>query len=271
MQGLERCVVVEETENEALRNKELVNLEMVRIKKVGKHHVGLEVFMQDGLYGVMRNGRISCPAKFKRIERLDDACGFFALAVYRTRNERMSHSVVDVTTVIDKKGQDLNVKLYGRVLWTDKGYFCGIVDHLGYSIMNCWDPVGNSYYDCYPDFRNVGGVEIGLVMDHRGDSGLHCWKLRYSTGIVSPRFGEREMFCNKHIVIARDYLIVKGDHNHSYSICGYMDDSILVRSDEQYGYQQIFLNGKKGRLFKSIPQGITRVLNAKQLGLKRPT
>ena len=78
------------------------------------------------------------------------------------------------------------------------------------------------------------------------------------------------MFCNRHIIIARNYLIVKSDHNHSYDICGYLDNSILVKSDEQYGYQQIYLDGKKGSLFRHIPPDASYVLNVRQLGLKRP-
>ncbi|MBR1688749.1 MAG: hypothetical protein IJ710_09545, partial [Prevotella sp.] len=67
----------------------------------------------------------------------------------------------------------------------------------------------------------------------------------------------------------RDYLIVKKDRNHSYRISGYLGDSILVESDEDSGYQQIFLNGKKGQLFKQMPDGYSRVMNSSRLGLQR--
>jgi hypothetical protein len=72
------------------------------------------------------------------------------------------------------------------------------------------------------------------------------------------------------VIIARDYLVVKKDHNHAYRICGYLDDSVLVRSEQELGYQQIYLNGKKGTCYPRIPQGTSRVLNARRLGLKRP-
>ena len=77
------------------------------------------------------------------------------------------------------------------------------------------------------------------------------------------------MFYNQSIVIARDYLIVKKDRNHSYRISGYLDDSILVESEEGYGYQQIFPNGKKGLLFKRMPEGSTRIMNVSSLGVQR--
>ena len=268
MQGLERCVVVDEPQATE-EDKELVNLEMVRIKKSGKRHAGLEVFLQDGRYGVMRNGKIACPARFRHIERLDKHSGFFALGTYRKRDEREPDRTVDVTTVIDRKGQDLGIRLYGFVRWNEKGYFKAEGEGAYRYGVHCWDPVGNSYYDIDPDFHTVGGVEIGYAYDHHHSNDL-CLKLRYSTGTVSPRFNEREMFCNRHIIIARNYLIVKSDHNHSYDICGYLDNSILVKSDEQYGYQQIYLDGKKGSLFRHIPPDASYVLNVRQLGLKRP-
>ncbi|MCH5177846.1 MAG: DEAD/DEAH box helicase [Prevotellaceae bacterium] len=263
-QGIERCVVVDGE----MADKELVNLEMVRIKKVGQSSAGLEIFLQDGRYGVMRNGKVTCPAKFKKVERLQGDCTFFALGTYAVRNGKDSLKQTDVTTVIDGKGQDLQVKLQGKVFWY-KGYFCGVDERETYSYINCWDPIGNSYYyDTYPDFHTVAGVEIGWAKEHVPTE-FHCKKLRYSTGRVSPRFDEWEMFYNRNIIIARDYLIVKKDHNHSYRISGYLDDSVLVESDEQYGYQQIFPNGKKGQCFSKLPKETIRIACPRKLGLRR--
>ena len=265
LRGMERCVVV----NDDIQDKELVNLEMVRIKKAGKRGAGVEIFLQDGRYGVMNNGRITTPARFKRMQRLQSDCGFFALGVYMKRNEHDFGKLIEVTTVIDRKGNDLQVRLYGNVYWTN-GYFCGINVLDSYSYVNCWDPMGNSYYyDTYPEFHTVAGVEIGWANEHIGSNMQICKKLRYSTGRVSPRFDEWEMFYNRSIVVARDYLIVKKDRNHSYRISGYLGDSILVESDEDSGYQQIFLNGKKGQLFKQMPDGYSRVMNSSRLGLQR--
>ena len=265
VRGMERCVIV----NEAAQEKGLINLEMVRIKKGGKKGSGLEVFLQDGRYGVMNNGRVTTPARFKRMQRLQGDCGFFALGVYMQRSEHNFGKLIEITTVIDRKGQDLQVKLYGDVYWTN-GYFCGISALGNYAYVNCWDPVGNSYYyDTHPEFCTVGGVEIGWATEHTGINRQVCKKLRYSTGRVSPRFDEWEMFYNRSIVVARDYLIVKKDRNHSYHISGYLDDSILVESDEDFGYQQIFPDGKKGQLFRRMPDGYSRVMNSSRLGLQR--
>ena len=233
----------------------------------GERHVGLEVFLQKGLYGVMRNGKVTCPARFKRVERLQDGCGFFALGVYVRRNGQGLGELEEVTTVIDRHGQDLKVTLYGTVGWRD-GYFYGEQVGGGYVRSNSWDPVGNAYYDNDPCFRKVAGVEIGFASEH--DSQFRtCMKLRLSTGRVSPRFNVWEMFYNRDVIIARDYLVVKRDKNHAYRIRGYLEDSVLVESEGQYGYQQIMLNGKKGQFYSRLPNESTRIFNALQLGLRR--
>ena len=260
-----RGLVVQDEEDD----RTLANLEMVRIKRRGERHTGLEIFMQNGRYGVMRNGRVTCPARFRRIERLEKSTGFFALGIYRSSSAQDAGRMVDVTTVIDKKGQDLNIMLYGNVMWSGE-YFFGMIDMADYQVCSgCWDPVGNSYYESPPDFQRIAGVEVGMSHEH-GSKDASCWKLRCSTGSVSPRFNEWEMFYNHDVIIARDYLVVKKDHNHAYRICGYLDDSVLVRSEQELGYQQIYLNGKKGTCYPRIPQGTSRVLNARRLGLKRP-
>ncbi len=261
---LSRCVVVNDDEQE----KELVNLEMVRIKGGGERYAGLEVFVQGSRYGVMYNGKITCPAQFKKIERLEKGCGFFALGTYRKPNQHNYGKLIDVTTVIDKKGKDLGVKLYGRVRWTGS-YFLGEDFNGSYRSVICWDPVGNSYYeDMEPEFKKVGGVEVAFAHEH-DNWYASCLRLRYSTGHVSPRFDWQEIFYNHDIIIARDYLVVKKDHNHAYRICGYLGDSVLVQHEGQYGYLQFFRDGKPGELFSRMPQGTTPVLVPNRLGLQR--
>ena len=263
MQDVSRCVVVDDS----ARDRELVNLEMVRIKSGGQRQAGLEVFLQNGRYGVMRNGRVTCPARFKRVERLQDGCGFFALAVYMKRNERGFGELEEVTTIIDRRGQDLKVVLYGTVEWCN-GYFHGELDGKTFMKETYWDPVGNAYYHMYPNFTKVAGVEIANSFEHNSQT-TPCRKLRVSTGNVSPRFNVWDMFYNEDIVIARDYLVVKKDKNHSYRISGYMDDCVVVESEERYGYQQIMLDGKKGQYFTRFPKEATRIANHRRLGLRK--
>jgi len=50
----------------------------------------------------------------------------------------------------------------------------------------------------------------------------------------------------------------------------FLPDSVLVDSEEGYGYQQFFTDGKKGKLYMSIPSDSKRtILQVRQLGLKR--
>ena len=239
---------------------------MERIKSGGQKQTKLEVFLQDGRYGVMRNGKITCPARFKQVKRLQENCGFFALGIYTVHDKSDFSKLTELTTIIDKSGQDLQVKLYGAVSWKED-YFCGEWKGKTGLYVNCWDPKGNSYYyDTYPDFQKVAGVEIGFSYEHESRS-VSCMKLRISTGKVSPRFNICEMFYNRDIIIARDYLVVKKDKNHSYRIRGYLGDSLLVESEERYGYQQIMLDGKKGLFYDRLPTDTIRVVNLRKLGL----
>ena len=259
---ISRCVAVEDTED-----KELVNPQMVRIKKAGQVGKGLEVFLQGGHYGIMRNGKVTCPPKFRRVRRLEKGCGFFALGIYLKRDEYEPEKLVEVTTVIDNRGCDLHVMLYGNVWWAD-GYFYGEWVGARSMFVNCWDPVGNAYYDTSPNFTRVAGVELANSHEH-GSRNMPCLKLRVSTGKVSPRFNKWEMFYNHDIIIARDYLVVKRDHNHSYRIKGFLDDSVLVESDEQYGFQQIWPNGRKGQHLNRFPKEASRVFDFRRFGLQR--
>lgn len=260
---MERLVVVD---GEA-RGRELVNLEMVRIKSHGEQRRGLEVFLQDGRYGVMRNGRVTCPARFKTVKRLQESCGFFALGTYTVQAGTGAGGTQEVTTVIDRRGQDLRVTLYGRVAWCD-GYFCGEISGKGYARENSWDPVGNAYYEADPCFTRVAGVEVGVAREHDG-ARRPCMRLRMSTGRVSPRFNVGEMFYNRDIIVARDYLVVKRDRNHAYRIRAFLGDSVLVEPEDSRGYQQVMTDGSMGKLYGTMPQGATRAFNAVNLGLKR--
>ena len=268
---LSRYVVIDDEEAASVSlQRELVNLEMVRIKSGGMKRSGLEVFLKEGLYGVMQNGRVTCPARFSRIERLEKASGFFALGTYMKAHQHERGRLMDVTTVIDRRGRDLHVTLYGQVRWTGD-YFVGRSLIGNHCEVSCWDPVGNSYYeDMEPEFQTVGGVEVALAHEH-DNWYAYCLKLRCSTGNVSPRFDLQEMFYNRWILIARNYLVVKGDHNHAYKICGYLNDTVLVQNENNYGYLQFFLDGKKGAYFPRMPQGYTPVLVPSRLKLQRAT
>ena len=249
--------------------RELVNLEMVRIKKGGKKRAGLEIFLKDGRYGVLNNGRVSCQPRFKEIVRLHDQGGFFAAGVY---GGLLSGSYVEYASLIDRKGMDRGLRLFREVEWKDGIYFSYYLPK-GYKKGDdywhtYWDPKGNCYYDEDPEFRRVAGVEVAQTYEHE-DRNQQCRKLRCSTGSLSPRFHIGEMYFNKDIVIARDYLIVKRDKNHAYRICGFLGRSVVVRKEDMPGYQQIGLDGRKGEEFRDLPPGMTRITPVSYLHYQR--
>ena len=273
-----RYVVLDEPDgkSDSTTQKELVNLEMVRIKKGGKKRAGLEIILKDGHYGVMNNGRVSCQPRFKEIVRLHDQSGFFAAGIY---GGKFYGNYVEYASLIDRKGIDQGLRLFRNVIWHNGVYYSYYLPK-GYKKGGnywyvYWDPKGNCYYDDDPEFRMVAGVEVADAYEHH-DRNQFCHKLRYNTGNLSPRFYISDMFFNKDIIIARDYLIVKRDKNHAYHICGFLDGTVIVQKEDMSGYQQIFLNGKKGECFRGFPPGMTRITPVsylhyqKDLGLHCP-
>ena len=261
----ERYVVLDESEPTnplsgiSMLYRELVNLEMVRIKKGGKKRAGLEIFLQDGQYGVMNNGKVSCKPRFKKIIRLNDKGGYFAAGIYAGRSLGY---YVEYASLIDNKGIDQGLRLFRDVVWRDgiyyssykpQGYKAG--DNFWYVY---WDPKGNCYYDDNPNFKTVAGVEVAKAREH-DDHRSFCYKLRYNTGKLSPRFDLSDMYFNKQIIIARDYLVVKSDKNHTYHICGYLGDTLIVQKEDLSGYQSISLTGQKGATYRSLPHDLKRI------------
>ena len=261
-----RYVVLDDSRQE----KELVNLEMVRIKRGGQKNAGLEIFLKNGCYGVINGSKVTCMPRFKKIVRLEDQSGYFAAGIYGGKQDDI---YVEYASLIDRKGVDLKLRLFRDVKWKN-GYFYSCYKRPGYKEDDYfwsvyWDPKGNCYYDYDPEFQMVGGVEVACASEHARPDTL-CYKLRQSTGMVSPRFKVHDIFYNRNVIVARDYLIVKKDHNHAYQICAFLSDSVLVRQESDHGFQQIFMDGRKGECFRRIPPDAKRsILQVQQLGLKR--
>ena len=246
-----RCVLADTMPDGSARQRALVNLEMVCIKCGGSRRRGLEVFVENGRYGVMRNGRVTCRAVFSEVRRLERDSKFFALGVYPpVRN-------VQPVTVISRQGEDLQVRLYGRV--TQEGDFFRSDSNTPFPLY--WDSVSGRYSYGMPQVAVCGGME--LISCDQG------WTLRKGTGFVSPHFYEEELLYNRDIAIAKDCLIVKRDHNHAYRICGYLGASAIVQSEREYGFLQIFHDGRVGEHFAHAPKEMCRVPDFKLLGLRK--
>ena len=193
--------------------KELVNTHMVNIKRKDEAHRGLEIFIKGGLYGIAKDGRIVSQPLFERVRRADD--GFFAYCtypylVYKNRS-----------TIIDKDGRDLGLKMYGHLEWMEESLLKGH-DIDGKEIY--WDRRYNQYYHEKPEFVSIGGVEMTKLRVG--------YVLRKNPSLIKPT-SKRKIYYNRNIVWMDDWLISK---NGSAEDGGYSPQRIL-----SYGYNYFYV------------------------------
>ena len=226
-QGAARPVIIREGADE----KTLAALEMVCIKRRGERHEGLEVFMQGGRYGVMKDGRVTCQPMFQCLERINDD-RLFAVATYPYaffRNRK---------TVINWQGVDLRADLYGKV--ERRGDFFYGTNLQGEHVI--WDSVGLTYYHGQlPKFERFGAVEI--CEDKPG-----YYRLRYSRTLKDFRFRREDVLYNNNIAVINDVLIVR-DHLgdcHVYQIYGFMRGKVLIRGNNQFESIEVLPDGSFG-------------------------
>lgn len=183
--GGERPIIIREDEEE----KELVNLEMVRIKRRGEKHTGVEKFMQGGKYGIMYDGDITCPAEFEHIKRISD--GYYALATYPYNIYR------NKVTVIDLHGRNQNMALYGKV--TQEGdLFYG---KSASGKMVYWDGKGWTYYESVPKFERVGNLDMIRV-------GGGKYMLRRQSSLLPYAVSKKDIFYNDKLTVIGDIIIL---------------------------------------------------------------
>ena len=171
--------------------KELINTHMVSIKRKDEAHRGLEIFMKDGLYGIAKDGRIIYQPLFERIRRADD--GYFAYCtypflVYKCRS-----------TIIDRDGRDLGLKLYGNLEWVGASLLKG-QDVNGEELY--WDRRYNQYYHEKPEFASIGDVEMAKLKAG--------YVLRKHPTLIKPT-SKRKIYYNSNIIWMDDWLISKND------------------------------------------------------------
>ena len=247
-----RIVVIDDDK----REKELVKLQMIRIRRRSEPQQGLAIILQDGRYGVMKDGKVTCQPVFGQIKRIDDG-RVFALATYPYYISRHGK-----TTVIDRQGTDMRAELYGKV--TKNGDFFHACNIKGEDVI--WDSVGYGYYRKQePRFETVGGIEI------RKDEASGLYGLRYTKGLQGFRFRKNDILYNQHIAIIRDVLVIRnGNGYHAYKIFAFMQDRVLVCASKQYQSCEVFWDGSFGSIHeKSILLQLYNSANMAALKLKR--
>ena len=196
------------------REKTLVNLEMVRIKRRGERHEGVEVFVQDGKYGVMKDGVVTCRPEFAHIARL--ACGrYYAVATYPYAVFRGK------STVIGLSGQDLRVSLYGRV--RSRGELMEGEDAGGRRIY--WDGVGGHYFSSVPAFEEVGGVQMACVEGR--------YLPRHGAHLLKEPVERKDIWYNSDILWMGRLVIVKKT-GRAYPIASYGAYCFYVKNGTGY-------------------------------------
>ena len=250
---MSRPVVVKDDLKE---QKVLVNLEMVRIRRRSDSLDGLNIYVQDGKYGVMKDGRMTTQPVFEKVRRCENGM-FFALATYPYALFK------NRTTVIDLQGIDQMVQLYGHIEL--KGDFLYGNDVSGKRVL--WDTVGKKYYrDGEPRFERLGGLDV--LRNDRGGAETR-YELRYMKGGQRFLFSKGEVLFNSHIAIICDLLIIKDSGFRVYKIYGYMGDSILVGGKGRYESLQVRWDGCIGRYFDHVPN-YSVIPNYQRLRLRVP-
>ena len=198
--------------------KELMNTHMVNIKRKDEEHRGLEIFMQNGLYGITLDGKVIHQPLFQQIRRAEDDYFAYCTYPYLVYQNRV--------TIIDKDGRDLGLKMYGNLEWVDKTVLKGM-DVNGKPLW--WDKRYNNYYHEEPQFVSLGGVEMTRLNDG--------FVLRKYPKLIKPT-KTRDIYYNHKIVWMKDWLIYKNDvfkkgEYNPHQILSYGYDIFYVSTDKK--------------------------------------
>ena len=197
--------------------KELANVRMVHVKRKDEEHRGLEIFIQNGLYGIALDGKMIHRAMFQDVRRADD--GYFAYCTYPYLAYKSRK------TIIDQDGRDLGLKMYGNLEWEGTEVLKGhdINDDTLY-----WDKKYNTYYHEKPEFECLGGIEMTKT-----SAG---YVLRKYPNLIRPTM-KQDIYYNQKIIWMNDWLITKsgliGDGKYRpHRILSYGSNSFYVKTDK---------------------------------------
>ena len=202
-QGAYRLVLADDERNE----KTLVNLQMVRIKRRGEAPQRLEVFMENGRYGVLKDGRVSCPPLFVGIRKLQPpffVLGTYPYEVYRNRR-----------AVIGDDGREQDARLFGRV--EQQGEWLTYTDEQGRR--RWWDGIGRRSYGERPQIERLGGLDVVSA------DGQYMFR-RYMPS-CDIRFRKEEVLIGPVFCIFKN-LLVYNNGGRVLRVVGYQDDYIIV-------------------------------------------
>lgn len=233
-------------------DKMLMNLQMVRIKGLDCKQEGVEIFVKNGKYGVMKDGRITCQACFERMERLQGnylLMGIYPYQVFRNRR-----------TVIDHEGKDLKATLYGQV--EQYGDFFKGKDLDGRTIY--WDAKGGRSYPTLPQIIRAGRLEL-IKLGER-------YRPRQQECMLPMDCSKEEIYIGDQVTIMGDQLIIRMDLKKPYKIYGYLNNGILVGNSTgtfKSDYYLIAPDGHRVIDYQRLPWNTSKQPDLRRLKLKR--
>ena len=235
-------------------NLTLVNLDMVRIKRHGEKCDGVEVFIQNGKYGVLNDGKVICAPEFEKIQRM--AAPYFVMGIYPYYVFKNRVDIVDMEGKVLKPGLYGNVKLEGDV-------FIGQDIH-GRKLY--WDAKGGRYYDSMPKFEQIMRLEVARV-------GEQVYMRQRDKQWEKP-IDVDSIYLHELFFIIGDKLIFRNDMSKAYEVCGYDRGYIHIRYvwnyEKKYPYACVGRFGNISSYEKTLPATLSqRPPNISLLGMKR--
>ena len=242
--GGERPLII----RDEVADKELVNMDMLHIKRLNEKRTRIEVFLQHGRFGIMRLGHVTCAPQFRRVQRLRHA-KYYALAQYDGVGN-------NVTTVIDSEGQNMGLALHGEVSIEGDIF----IEQNKNGRCYYYDAISHIYYDGYPQFMKLAGMEVQKM------GGDYYLRDRQNALIISLSMNGTHY--NDHIVICDNVLINKEEGNRQSPVHGFLGDCVLVAAEKGIGYQTIAADGRRGMCFAIKPKEATVVPDWERMGMR---
>lgn len=233
-----------------LKELTLVNLQMVRIRRSGEPHQHVEVFLENGRYGILKDGEVSCPAVFVKMRRAESP--YFAVAtypfeVYKNRK-----------TVIGEDGKDMDLRIYGKVEQREE--YMVYDDEKGRQMW--WDGKGGRNYSHRPGFEQIGNFDVVKEGSQ--------YMLRKSNPLTDFKFNKEDVLVGPVFSIFKNVLVFN-DYKMMFRISGYQENGVIVDTGRRpHGEMQVMADGTI-RKVTYIPmwERWERPQSMKRLGLRR--
>ena len=216
----------------------------------------LEIFKELGRYGLKRMGEVCLPPIYEQMERLWRSKKYFAMALLPKERS----GIRDAWTIINKEGEDINVRMIGEWVSTDDGVFEFRSKKEGRFVTRFYDVENNEIHTSR--MERIGGAcffrsNDGDTYILRGDSAYR------------KNFRRDEVVYNDCLTIVGSDLFVKSDDNRRYRIVGYHGDCVIV--EEGTGLTEIKKDGSRGQALEVMPKNATEQPDFQLLELRRQT